>query len=662
MMNLLFDTSLLKKAVCVVVAALLLHAPLWAQKTAEREKNDSIAAKYKHEHAVYLNYKEKLVIAEEDGSLTANTYVTMEKLFISDLSPATNNTDQFWYSDFHPLTDWSGLASIPDKKGGYKRVPNYAFGEGGQVTDVFYDDLRGVMAYYSGLTKNAVTETKYSMEHTDIAQLVPFDFQQDIPIVNAVYEVTAPAYVNINFILKNLDHLKLKQTKEEKNGNIVYTYSAQDVPAYKSFGKTPSALYYYPHVIPYISSYRLTGAAKDSLVLKNPDALYKYEYAHVKDLNIQIDTPLKRVVNEITRNDKTEREKAAHIYNWVQQNIHYIAFEKGLEGFVPRPADTVMKRKYGDCKDMASMCMAMCRYAGIKAYFACIGTWDLPYTHDELPSPHLYNHMICAAKPDGEWVFMDGTDNIQPFGENRYDIQGKEALICIDANNYKIIKVPVATADKSMVTDSTFMHLDYTHLAGNIKQYNTGYPAWHVATIMNYLKNEERDKAIRNMLSRGADNFKQVKYDVNAGLTGNKDVVLSADFNLKDYAHIVGKEYYVNMNLDRLFANESMHDTDRTVGYYYRNKGKTKEVVVLDIPEGYKVAHLPEAAHGGLDGVWSYNISYKADKNKIVLTKEYELQALSLSTQQFADNNKIVEGLNHCYKQSVVLTANKKYK
>ena len=64
MMNLLFDTSLLKKAVCVVVAALLLHAPLWAQKTAEREKNDSIAAKYKHEHAVYLNYKEKLVIAE----------------------------------------------------------------------------------------------------------------------------------------------------------------------------------------------------------------------------------------------------------------------------------------------------------------------------------------------------------------------------------------------------------------------------------------------------------------------------------------------------------------------------------------------------------------------------------------------------------------------
>ena len=113
------------------------------------------------------------------------------------------------------------------------------------------------------------------------------------------------------------------------------------------------------------------------------------------------------------------------------------------------------------------------------------------------------------------------------------------------------------------------------------------------------------------------------------------------------------------MNLDRDFGNQRMNDTDRKVGYYYENKEKKKEVVVLDIPEGYKVTHLPESANGGLEGVWSYKISYKADKKKIVLTKEYELQSLTLSEKLFAQNNKVIDNLNHAYKESVVLTANK---
>jgi hypothetical protein len=102
-----------------------------------------------------------------------------------------------------------------------------------------------------------------------------------------------------------------------------------------------------------------------------------------------------------------------------------------------------------------------------------------------------------------------------------------------------------------------------------------------------------------------------------------------------------------------------MNDTERNVGYYYPNKEKVKEVVILDIPEGYKVTHLPGEAHGGLDGVWSYKISYKADKKQIVLTKEYELQSLSLDAKEFARNNKVIDDLNHAYKESVVLTANK---
>jgi len=649
------------KTASMLVATLLLTSSVMAQKTAERMKYDSIAARYKNENAVYTNYIEKLEIKqdENDGNLVATTRGSMEKLFISDAAPTSENTDYFGIDDFNQFSYTSGESFLPDKKGGYKRVHNCAFGAGGQLTGSFYDDFEIVEAYYTGLTKNAVTETNYTLENTDISLLPPAYFLESIPILHSVYEVTVPNYVKMNFVLKNTDDINLEQKKEEKDGKTIYTFTANNLKAYKSYNMVPSQAYFRPHIIPYITSYRLTGAKKNSVILRDIDALGRHHFAYVKDMNIRPDTPLVRIVRELTQNDRTDREKAKHIYNWIQKNIHYIAFEKGMQGFVPRPADTVYKRMYGDCKDMASLSMAMCRQAGLKAYFATIGTTDIPYSLDEIPTQSCFNHMICAVQLGEDWVFLDGTENTQPFGANRYDIQGKEAFIYMDATHHKVVKIPVVAAEKNVTADSTFIHLANNNLEGSLVQHTTGYPAWDIARMMKYLKEKDRDERIRKELMRGSSKYHIVKYNVNAKEVDDKDASVTADFTIADYAHKVGKEYIVNMNLDRAFAEQRMNDSERKVGYFYPYKEKTKEVVVLDIPEGYKVTHLPPAAHGGLEGVWSYNISYKADKNKIVLTKEYEQQALSLSPKQFANNNKIIDELSHEYKESVVLTAKK---
>ena len=63
----------------------------------------------------------------------------------------------------------------------------------------------------------------------------------------------------------------------------------------------------------------------------------------------------------------------------------YVAFEDGMGGFVPREAGLVCSRRFGDCKDMASILTAMNRAAGIPAYFTWLGTRDLPYTFSGTP-------------------------------------------------------------------------------------------------------------------------------------------------------------------------------------------------------------------------------------------------------------------------------------
>jgi transglutaminase-like putative cysteine protease len=638
----------------MITACLLLAASLQAQ---DHYKYDTIASKYASENAVYSNITERLVIKEEDGQLTANSYVVMEKLLISDLSINHENTDFFAYSSFQRLTDYTANAYLPAKNS-YKKVPCHHFGEGRPRDFVFYDDQRVVEVYYSGLAKNAITETKYSLEHTDLNMLPRFTFQEDLPVVNATFEVVAPRHVNLGFVLKGLDVSHIKETKEEKNGIITFKFTATDMPAFKRFSNVPSRWHYIPHVIPYIKSYRTTGAKKDSILINGPDDLYKYLYNYVKGINMKEDTFISRTVAEITKNDVREKDKAAHIYEWVQKNMHYIAFEKGLEGFVPREASLVCKRKYGDCKDMASTLVAMCRKAGLNAYFTWIGTRELPYTHEETPLNCVSNHMICAVKIGEEWLFLDATNPLLPLGANRDDIQGKEAMIAIDAKNYKIVTIPERAADKNVTFDSTFMSISDRTIRGNVKQSYKGYEAWEIGILMSmYNQKDEREKAIKALTGRGSNKYLQSRYDVAVNPTGDKDVNIEAGFTIEDYVQKVGKQYYVNMNLNRDFENNQIEIKDRKVPYFNDYKQKKKEVVVLEIPKGYRVSHLPPAANGAADG-WQYKISYKADAKKITLTKEYEIKALAIGPLQFADNNKMVDNLKKSYKESVVLTAN----
>ncbi len=642
----------------LTVTALLLTCQVHGQEK-NMDRYDSIAAKYKNEHAVYTELKQQLVITAEDGKLVANSHYTLEKLFLSDLSLNNYNTDNFYFSSLHQLTDYSGFIYVPQGRK-YKKITSNAFGAGRPHDYVFYDDNRVGQAYYSGVKKNALTETRYSIENADIHMLSPFLFQDfNLPVVHATFEIIAPNYVNMNFVLKGEHTDAIKQTKEEKNGRIIYTFTATDMPEVKEMDHVPSWRYYVPHVIPYITSYRITGAKKDSVISSNPDMLYKYQYGFIHDINMKHDTFLAKKVAELTKNATSQREKAANIYKWVQQNIHYIAIENGLEGFIPRPADTVFKRNYGDCKDMTSILVTMCRLAKLDAYYTWVGSDELPYTNAETPLICVNNHMICALKINEEWLFLDATNPVQPLGANRDDLQGKEAMIAINEKTYKIVTIPEVAADNNVITDSTYLKLGDGVVTGSVLQQHKGYPAWNIAYMnMHTSREEDRAKAVKAITARGSDRYIQNKYDIAVADIPAKDATIRADFTINNYAQVTGKQCFVNMNLCRTFENKRIDTKDRTVPSYTDYKSKKKEVVVLEIPKGYKVSYLPKPAKGSVPGLWSYNISYKADKNKITLTKEYEVNTRSIASAKFADNNKMVDDLRKIYKESVVLTAN----
>jgi hypothetical protein len=149
------------------------------------------------------------------------------------------------------------------------------------------------------------------------------------------------------------------------------------------------------------------------------------------------------------------------------------------------------------------------------------------------------------------------------------------------------------------------------------------------------------------------------EYNLKMDENGNKDLGVNGKFTIGGYATKLGKDYIVNMNVTRRFDNDYIDTVERNVAWYFDYKNKVKDVVVLDIPEGYKVKYLPANAKGGYNDMWNYSITYKNDGKQITLTREYTLNTLSINRQHFAGHNKAIKELQKNYKESVILTAKK---
>ncbi len=259
--------------------------------------------------------------------------------------------------------------------------------------------------------------------------------------------------------------------------------------------------------------------------LSDTNDLFKLNSGFIKDINKVAGPELKRIVDSLVKGAPSQEVKARRIYSWVQDNIKYVAFEDGMEGFIPRDANFVCSRRFGDCKDMSSILTLMLNTAGVPAYHTWIGTRSLPYTYRETPLPIVDNHMICAIQlKKNEFIFLDGTDPTCVFGIPSSHIQDKEALIALENGTYTIAKVPSPAKETNQLIDTCYLQLTDKGITGRINTHLSGYYAMNTHAALNYVNGKDKDKYMRGKFSRGSNKFQLNNYET--GDLSNKNHVL----------------------------------------------------------------------------------------------------------------------------------------
>jgi tetratricopeptide (TPR) repeat protein len=121
--------------------------------------------------------------------------------------------------------------------------------------------------------------------------------------------------------------------------------------------------------------------------------------------------------------------------------------EFGESSLIPQnPAET-LKRKYGDCKDKATLLVTMLRAAGIQANLALLNTGPGEDINTELPGMGMFDHAIVfvPASANEEEMWIDATAQYTEPGYLPLMDYGRWALI-IGQESRQLKKIPEITS------------------------------------------------------------------------------------------------------------------------------------------------------------------------------------------------------------------------
>lgn len=622
---------------------ILLSAP--AQNTIEEYKKQ------------YPDFNELILIDNQtyDISIEKNKIKVVDDNYYESVilteNGIQNNKESFAYSDLIKLISYDAY-SVINENGKEKKIKVTQTNEvQSNQRSVFYDDVKRRQLIFPNLEAGAKKVFDYKTEIVDPFLLHKFIFGSNFPIKSSTLEIRADKNINIGYKIFNDESNTIQFSKIEKKGKWIYTWTLKDAKPMKFEANTPGLLYSIPHINVFITDYTINNTKVD--VLGNLDRLYSYYKGFVKDLNKQEDPTLKAITLKITENKTTDEEKIKSIFYWVKENIKYIAFENGYEGFIPREASLICERKFGDCKDMASIINAMAKYANVKdVYLTWIGTREIPYSYNEMPTPAVDNHMIAAYKKGDEYIFLDATDKETAYGLPTSFIQGKEALVG-DGENYKVITVPIVPAESNEIKESVQIKIEKDKLVGSgIIEFN-GYNRSRILSRMGDATNKTRFEMIKSLVLKGNNKF-NLKDNTEENLRNiDKPYIIKYNFDLGNYLLKVDKEIYISLFLDKPLEKTTI-EKDRTAKFEFEHLNYINSQYELAIPQNYSLEHVPK--NYSIDNKYiKASIVYEVNNNSIRLHLQLKQKKLLLDKADFETWNETIKELKNNYSETLIL-------
>jgi transglutaminase-like putative cysteine protease/predicted Zn-dependent protease len=267
-----------------------------------------------------------------------------------------------------------------------------------------------------------------------------FYFGSSVPVQHTRLVLDAPAALPLRYNIQLLPDLKPQRKENEGRVRLTFDYGLMETPD-DAETELPSDLPAYPSIT--FSSGDLWRQVAE-------------EYGKIVDKQIT-GADLKSLVGKLIAGKVSRDEKAAAILAYLDREVRYTGVEFGESAMVPHSPNETLGRKYGDCKDKASLLVAMLRVANVPAYIALLNAGSREDVAPDLPGMGMFDHAIVYV-PGPPDLWIDATDEHARLGEIPNADQGRLALIARPGST-DLLRTPVSSSADNVLVEKREVYL-----------------------------------------------------------------------------------------------------------------------------------------------------------------------------------------------------------
>lgn len=298
-----------------------------------------------------------------------------------------------------------------------------------------YYDVKAQVIEFDALEPGDVIDVEYVVSDTARRNMFADYFgdlhflQEDVPRLETRYVLIAPKSKTLYFNKPRL--AKIEFAEEPRGVDIIYTFHAAGVPKVDTEPGMPGFTDVAAYV--HVSTYK---------TWEDVASWYRGLVAEQLQSSPQIHDAVMEAVKGLT----DERAKIHAVYDLVVRKTRYVGLEFGIHGYQPYRTTQVFARKFGDCKDKASLLKVMLREIGVDSSLVLARTrrgGDLdPAPASLAPFDHA---IVYVPRYD---LFLDGTAEFS--GAEELPAQDQDIPVLIVSEG-KLRRTPVLPAARNRV-------------------------------------------------------------------------------------------------------------------------------------------------------------------------------------------------------------------
>lgn len=294
---------------------------------------------------------------------------------------------------------------------------------------------------------------------------------------NFSYTVQAPASQSIQLIAQGLS-----VQRSENAGQITWKVTGKYPPK-----TTDSRVANWQTSVPRLS---ISSFAKHEQLA----AAYSAENRK----KVVVDAQIQQLAADITKGHTSPYAQAQALYDWVRNNVRYVAAFIGTGGYVPHDVSTILKNRYGDCKDHQLLFQTLLQAAGIDAVPALINATSAQFELLDLPVG--FDHVITYI-PSLQ-LFADPTATAIPFGQLPWADADRPVAVGL-AQGAQLMRTPAAaTNDNSVSSQSVWTIKADGNADLDIGIQTTGYAATEMQNELDQIPAGMSGAAIQQILQQ----------------------------------------------------------------------------------------------------------------------------------------------------------------